>query len=185
MANTNAPFGIKPYKMAGEPKTQEYTIASGLAETFGRGHPVQMTGTGRNIAVAEAGNVDNLGVFWGVRYVDSSGNQVFSSKWVSGTAGTDIVALVVPFDDPGQEFLIQCDTLAEGDVGTTMDWNAGTTDTVYGMSRAYLTVTGSSTSGGNLKIAGLAPLPNNAYGAYAKAIVTVQESRFWGAGVGV
>ena len=68
MANTNAPFGLKPIKVLGGgcPKPSgDYSIASTYGSSIFRGMPVEMTGTGTNVQQAAAGNVDNIGVFYG------------------------------------------------------------------------------------------------------------------------
>lgn len=186
MANVNAPRGLMPYQLNGEPKVQEYSIASAYGTSLARGDVVELTGTGRNVQLAAAENVDNLGVFWGVRWVDSQGNQHFGSMWPASTTGTEIKAAVVPFDAPSQVFEIQCDTLAEADVGQLVDWAAGTMDTVNGQSGLYADLTtGTATTGMALRIVGLVDRVDNAYGAYAKARVTVVESDFYLSGAGV
>lgn len=186
MANVNAPRGLLPYQLAGQPAVKEYAIATGHTTGIGRGDVVQLTGTGRNITNAEAGNANNLGVFMGCQYVDSQGNQHFKSMWPASQAGTDIKAAVVTFDTPGQVYEIQCDTLAAANVGLLVDWAVGTLDTVNGESGAYADVgTGVSTTDMSLRILGLVDRVDNAYGAYAKARVTVVESDFYASSVGV
>ncbi len=186
MANSNAPRGMLPYQLNGQPKVTEYSIASGYNTSIGKGHVVELTGTGDNIQIAAAGNTNNLGVFMGVRYVDSQGAQHFKSMWPANQTGTDIKAAVVRFDTPGQVFEIQADTFAANDAGALVDWNAGTLDTVNGVSGLYADVgAGTSTTDMSLRILGLVDRVDNAVGAYAKIRVTVVESDFYAAGVGV
>ena len=186
MANTNAPRGLMPYQLNGEPKVQEYSIASEYGVNLARGDVVELTGTGRNIALAAAGNTDNLGVFWGVSWVDSQGSQHFGSMWPASTAASSIKAAVVPFDMPAQVFEVQCDTLVEANVGLLVDWAAGTLDTVNGQSGLYADLTsGTSATGMSLRIVGLVDRVDNAYGQYAKARVNVVESIFYLSGNGV
>lgn len=176
MANTNSPNGLVPFRhlSGGSIRASAYSIASAYAYSIYEGNPVEMTGTGRNVQNAAAGNADNIGVFAGVRYVDAQGNQVFSKKWPADTVATDIIAYV--YDDPNIVFAAQCDTLAEGDVGTLVDWNEGTGNDTTGISGAYADVgAGTATTAQSLRIQRLIPRVNNAYGAYAKAEVTFAE----------
>lgn len=175
MGNVNGPVGLKAVRhmTGGCVRLSEYSIASGYTTAIYKGDPVEMTGTGRNIALAAAANVDNIGVFAGVRYVDAQGNQVFSRYWPASTTATDIVALV--YDDPETIFEVQCDTLAEADVGNLMDWAAGTPSAVTGLSGAYADESTKATTACSLRIQRLVPRVDNAYGAYAKAEVTFAE----------
>jgi hypothetical protein len=186
MANTNGPFGFRPVRRldgGGDIRTTEYSIASTYNTAIYTGDPVQMTGTGRNIELSEAGNVDNIGVFAGVRFVNAAGEQKFSKFWTAGTTGTDIVALV--WDDPNIVFECQFDTLAAGDIGELTDWNAGTGSAATGQSGAYCEAAG-ATSGESMRILRLVNRPDNEYGAYAKAEVCFIEHVLKGviAGVG-
>ena len=161
-----------------------YSIATGYTSNIFTGDPVQMTGTGKNIALAEAGNVDNLGVFAGCRYVNAAGEQIFAKYWAASTTATDIVALV--YDDPNIEYEIQADTIAEASVGQLVDWDAGTGSTTTGMSGTYADLTsGTATSGKSLRIMGLVNRPDNAYGQYAKIRVTFAEHALKGVILGV
>jgi len=185
MANTNAPNGIIPFSHGGQPTTRSYTIAADYATVLAKGDPVELTGTGQNIQLAAAGNLDSLGVFMGLQYVDSEGNQRFSKVWPAPSGATEIKALVAEARAYDQ-FIVQCDTLAEGDVGALVDWATDTANTLFGQSRAYADLTtGTSTSGMALRIEGLAPLPNNEYGSYAKAVVSFASSYFNAATGGV
>lgn len=185
MANTNAPLGLRPIRhmTGGSIRANEYSIASAYASNIFYGHPVEMTGTGKNIQIAAAANADNIGVFAGCRYVDSSGDQQFSRYWPASTTATEIVALV--YDDPDIVFETQCDTLAEADIGNQMDWNAGTGSTSTGNSGAYADESTKATTGKSLRILGLVPRPDNAYGAYAKAEVVFAEHALKGVVAGV
>lgn len=167
MANTNAPFGFRPVKHAtgGEIRIRAYSIASGGAFAIGYGDPVEMTGTGKNIQLAAAGNVDNIGIFVGVHYFDSTGEPKFSRNWVSGTTGTSIVALVI--DDPDVIFEVQADACAEADVGLLSDWTIGTVDG-YGRSTSILKVSTGATTGQSMRVLEKVPAPDNAYGNYCR-----------------
>ena len=153
MANTDAAFGFRPYRHAtgGQVRMNEYSIASAYNTNIFNGDVVEMTGTGKNIAKVAAANADNIGVFAGCRYVDASGNQVFSKYWPANTVATDIKAYV--FDDPKIIFECQCDTLAEADIGQQVDINVGTGSTLTGVSGAYADVgAGTGTTGDPFRI---------------------------------
>lgn len=176
MANTNGPFGLRPIRHlgGGQIRASEYSIASAYGTGIFTGNVVQLTGTGRNIEIAEAGNVDNIGVFAGCRYVDSTGKQQFSQFWPASTTATDIVAMV--YDDPDIVFEVQADSIAAGDVSALADWVVGSGSTVTGQSACYAAVNGATgTTGKSLRILGLKDSPDNAYGAYAKIEVVFAE----------
>lgn len=184
MANTNAPFGLLPYKHpSGKERLSEYTIATGYTSNICRGDPVELTGTGKNIQLAAAANADNLGVFAGCRYVNAAGEQKNSPYWPASTTATDIVALV--WDDPEIIYQIEGDTVNEADIGLLADWNAGTASTTYGRSGAYAVVSAGATTNQALRLLGLVPRVGNAYGAYAKVLVKFSEHALSNAVAGV
>jgi hypothetical protein len=175
MANENTPFGLRPLRLetGGTPPVEEMSMAADYSTAIYYGYPVQMTGTGTNIAVAEAGNVNNIGVFVGCRYVDSDGKQQFSRYWTGESNCTDIVAYVVRA--PQTIYECQCDTLAAADIGNLADWDTPAGSTATG--NANMNVVGSSVAGTgkSLKLLRLVPRADNAYGAYAKAEVMFVE----------
>ena len=176
MANSNASRGLRPVRHVGGGKirlSDHYSIASAYGTAIYQGDPVQMTGTAKNIELSAATNVDNIGVFWGVSYVDASGNQVFSKYWPASTTATDIKAYV--YDDPNIEFEVQADTATSGVVGRLIDWAAGTGSATTGQSGAYANSTTTATTGAALRIMGLVERPDNAYGQYAKIRVMFAE----------
>jgi hypothetical protein len=178
MANADNAIGFVPikHKTGGEIRLTEYSIASGYNAALGKGDPVELTGTGTNIQKAAAENVDNIGVFAGVRYTDAQGNPVFSEYWTAGTAtkgSVDAVALV--WDDPQIVYRIQCDSLAQADVGALADWDAGTPSSTTRLSGTELVASSTGTSGKSIRILGLSDIQDNAVGAYAKADVMFAE----------
>jgi hypothetical protein len=176
MANTNAPFGLRPIKhvAGGQIRTSEYSIASAYGTSIYTGDVVELTGTGRNVEKAAAANVDNIGVFAGCRYVNSKGEQVFSQYWPASTTATDIVAFV--YDDPNLVFECQADGAVAAEMQLLVDWNVGTGSTTTGQSGLYAVVSGTSaTTGGSLRVMGLIDRPGNAYGSYAKIEVMFAE----------
>lgn len=175
MANTDNAVGFVPirHQKGGEMRLGQYTIASGYATALGKGDPVELTGTGKNIQKAAAESVYNIGVFAGVSYVDANGMLQFSEYWAASTTGTQIKAWV--WDDPGIIFRVQCDTLAEGDVGALADWDAGTPSATTRLSGVELVASSTGTSGKSIRILGLSDVPGNAYGAHAMADVVFAE----------
>lgn len=176
MANTNSAFGLRPYRhlSGGCVRMNEYSIASGYSVDIFHGDPVEITGTGKNIQRAAAGNVDSIGVFAGCRFVNAQGEQKFSKHWPANQVATEIVALV--YDDPNIVYEIQCDTLAEGDIGQLVDWNLGTGSVATGLSGAFADIGALTASAGkSLRILELKPSVDNAYGTYAKALVSFAE----------
>ena len=158
-----------------------YSIASALAENIYSGDPVDLTGLGRNIALATAGD-DNpiVGIFAGVKYVDSNGEQQFRPRWPTGTVATEIEALV--YDDPLQEFVVQVDGAAgliEADVGLLAALVAGAGNNFTGRSAWQADQsTLAATVTLQVRILGLARQLENDYGEFAKARVVIQRHRY-------
>lgn len=180
MANINAPFGLRPARHISSHmgfSSNDFEIASGTAATLREGDPFKMTGTGKQITLAAAGDVAH-GVFLGCEYVDQNNRNILGTQWITGSVTLDgSAARATGLDDQKNiVWHIQCDTLAAGDVGNLFDWNVGTGDSVYGRSGAYLDVgAGGATTGKSLRVLRLADLPGNAYGAYAIAEVMFAE----------
>lgn len=190
MANTDAKTGLRPVRhiAGGQVRISgRYTVAVDYTTKIYKGDPVQVTVTTNEIILAEAGNVDNIGVFAGCSYNDSNGNVVFSKYWPGVTGNTNIKAFV--YEDPNIVYEIQADTLAITDVGALADWAAGTGSTSTGMSGAYLNVgaagANTATTGKSLRILNLIERPDNAYGAYAKVEVMFTEHVLTGVVSGV
>ena len=187
MANTDNARGFVPVKhlSGGEVRMTTYAIASGEATALGRGDPVEVTGSSGTahdyIQKAAAENVNNRGIFMGCHYVDTNGNPVYSDYWPAATVtegAKDAIAHVV--DDPNIRMIVQCDTLAVTDVGALADWDAGTPSATTRQSGAELVASVTGTTGKSIRILGLASTSNsdgsaNAFGTYAKAVVTWAE----------
>lgn len=179
MANVDAKFGLRPVRTLGSENVNQnvYSIATDYATAIYTGDPVQMTGTGKNVILAEAGNVDNIGVFVGCSYTDANGRPTFSAYWPGVSDGkADIKSYVIT--DPETIFEIQADGCVAGEVGVVCAWNAGTGSALTGLSGAYAVVSGTSSTSGagkGLRVMGLVDRPDNAYGAYAKIEVMFAE----------
>jgi hypothetical protein len=188
MANVDAAIGFVPIKKlgGGHLSTGQYTIADQYNTALGKGDPVQMTGTGRNIAKAEAANQNNRGIFLGCHYTDAQGNFVWSEYWPAATATKDALgATATVMDDPLAIMRVQTDTLAAADVQGLADWDAGTPSAVTRLSGVELVASVLGTTGKAIRIVGLSDIPDNAYGAHAKADVMWAAHDLLATGAGV
>lgn len=185
MANTNGAYGLKPLRhlSGGCIRMSEYSIASAYDTNVFTGDPVEMTGTGKNIALAAADNADSIGVFAGCRYVDASGQVQNSQYWPADTVATEIVAFV--YDDPQIVYSAQSTTVAAADIGQLADWDGTAGNTATGNSGNQVDGTSYAATGGALRVLGLIPSPDNAYGAYAKVEVMFAEHALSGVVSGV
>ncbi len=106
MANVDAAFGFVPIRhMSGNaPRTNQYTITSGLAENIFKGDLCILTADGV-VTPHTATEVNNIGVFDGCSYTAADGSYVYSEYWPSGTVATDIIAHV--YDGPMTVFKAQ------------------------------------------------------------------------------
>ena len=187
MANVDRPAGLLPvrHRAGGTPqRSGGYTIASALAENIYSGDPVDLTGLGRNIALATAG-ADNpiVGIFAGVAYVDQNGEQQFRPRWPTGQVATEIEAYV--YDDPMQEFVAQVDGVAgmiEADVGLNANLVAGAGNNFTGRSAWQIDNTGVAvTATLQVRLLGLARAVSeseNDYGQFAKARCFINRHRY-------
>jgi hypothetical protein len=177
MSNVNAAFGLRPVRhmSGGEIQMNDYQIASGYATAIYKGDVVQQTTDG-TIIQAEAGNVDNVGVFAGVSYVDANGAQVFSPYWPASTTATKIHAMV--WDDPMIVFQIQSDATgaAAVDVANGADWEVVAGNARTGQSATNLDVSaGLGTTGKSLRILRIVDDGVNVAGAYSIVEVLFNE----------
>ena len=176
MANIDAAFGLRPYRMLGSGANTNGTMKfklqtageAGTASVIYQGTPVIPLGTGLVSIVGNAngGTVPLLGAFLGCEYVTLDGTPTFSNKW-PGTAaaksGSEAIAHVAAH--PDQLFLINCDAAAADSIihancnfGTATSGNATT-----GISTAELAVsTANTTDTLNLRVVGFEDTPANA-----------------------
>jgi len=177
MANTDAAVGFVPVRhlTGGEIRLVEFKIPSGYATALGKGDPVAQDGAGY-IAESVAGTEETVGVFAGCEYVDAQGNPVFSEYWPASTVTKNtapVKALV--WADPMIVFRIQCDTLAATDEGNLADYDTGAPSAVTRLSGVELVASSVAATGKSVRILRLSNIPDNAYGAYAKADVVFAE----------
>ena len=176
MANTDAPRGFWPLRhlSGGTMRPAAHTLASGYATNIFRGDVVKLV-AGGGIEVAAAGD-RFLGVFDGCRYVNSSGEQVYSKYWPASTTATEIEAYV--YDDPNICFGVQsAGSTVAADVGNLGDHVAGTGSTTTGIAAHELNgATGTGDAG--FRVIGKIEQPDNAYGTNVNLIVQPYEHEY-------
>ena len=194
---TNAPSGFNPVqKLDGSAwtgATNPYQITSTYATAIFKGDPVTILADG-TLGVGTAGNAC-VGVFWGVKWTDSTGRVRFENYWPGNPGvltGSTVEALVI--DDPNVVFSVQ-ETDGSGAAGTPLAladrglninflYTAGSTST--GQSAVSINnATEATTSTLNCKILQLDPLPGNAVGAFANWYVTINNHLYRGGVTGV
>jgi hypothetical protein len=187
---TNAPQGLVPVKKldgsAWTGATNPYQIANVYATAIFRGDPVGVLADG-TLGVGVAGSTIT-GVFWGVKFIDSTGRVRFENYWPGNPGvqtGSSVEALVI--DDFNTVFTIQ-ETSGTGTAGTPLAladrglnanflYTAGSTAT--GTSAVSLNnATEADTSTLNLKILQLDPTPGNAIGAFANWLVIMNNQSY-------
>ena len=140
---TNAPNGLIPVKKldgsAWTGATNPYQIVTTYATAIFRGDPVTI-GTSGYLEVGVAGSAC-VGVFWGVKYTDSTGVVKFMNYWPGNPGvltGSTVEALVI--DDPNTVFSIQ-ETSGTGTAGTPL------TLADRGLNANFLYTAGSTSTG--------------------------------------
>ena len=195
---TNAPNGFQPVKKldgsAWTGATNPYQIASTYATALFRGDPVTILAADGTLGVGVAG-ATCVGVFWGVKYTDSTGVVKFMNYWPGNPGvltGSTVEALVI--DDPNTVFSIQ-ETSGTGTAGTPLAladrglninflYTAGSTST--GSSAVSINnASEADTSTLNCKILQLDPTPGNAVGAYANWLVVLNNHLYRGGVTGI
>lgn len=178
MANTDAPFGLRPnINLAGGTpgRSGGYNIAYDYATALYSGDCVQSVGNGRDIQKAPDGTavVRMLGIFAGCTYVDDAGDIKWLPYW-PGVALADSAKVVEAwvYDDPMTEFIAQITTLAVADVGLVfeLDQTTNTGSAVTGRSAGYIDA--AATTNPQFRVVGLSPgidgIQLSEYGAFAK-----------------
>jgi hypothetical protein len=194
---TNAPNGFQPVKKldgsAWTGATNPYQIVTTYATAIFRGDPVTIGSSGY-LEVGVFGSAC-VGVFWGVKYTDSTGVVKFMNYWPGNPGvltGSTVEALVI--DDPDTVFSVQ-ETNASGAAGTPLAladrglninflYTAGSTAT--GTSAVSINNASEATdSTYNCKILQLDPTPGNAVGAFANWLVVINNHLYKGGVTGV
>jgi hypothetical protein len=175
MANIDAAFGLRPYKMLGEGANTngvstykiQTTGTAGTSSVIYEGSPVIPLANGLIDIVGNAngGTVPLLGAFLGCNYIDLNGTPTYANKW-PGTAavmaGTEATALVAAH--PDQLFLINCNAAAADSlVHANANFATATSgNATSGISTGELAVsTADTTNTLNLRIIGFEDSPAN------------------------
>ncbi len=187
---TNAANGFQPLRLingaAWTGATNSYPITSTYATALFRGDPLAQLNDG-TVGVGVAG-ATCVGVFWGCKYIDSTGTPKFMSYWPGNPGvltGSTVEALVI--DDPAVVYSIQ-ETDASAAAGTPLAladvnlnanflYTAGSTAT--GTSAVSLNnASENTTSTLNCKIIGLDPRTGNAVGSFANWLVLLNNQSY-------
>lgn len=177
MANTDAPFGLRPVRSilgCNYGQANEYPIASGYATSLFIGDPVKAV-AGGTIERAAAGDVI-LGVFMGCRYSSDNQNVTAADEkkyWPASTVASDAYAYVV--DDPNTIFEVQATTAAAADLGANADIVVGTGNTRTGVSGSELDGSTIAATAAQLRILRKVPRDANDFGSNVKLEVLINE----------
>lgn len=174
MANINATFGLRPYRMLGSGANTNgdatYNIqtaaTAGTSSVIYCGAPVIPLANGMIDIVGNAngGTVPLLGVFLGCNYIDLTGKPRWSPYW-PGTAAVyaNTIATATVVSNPDQLFLINTDAAAaDAIVHANANFATATTGNTVTGSYAKLAVsTVNTTNTLNLRIIGFEDTPAN------------------------
>jgi hypothetical protein len=188
MANLDAAFGLRPYKMLGAGANTngvmsfdiQTTATAGTSSVIYEGTPVIPLANGMIdiVGAAAGGTVPLLGVFIGCQYTDLNGTPTFTNKWPgtaavkSSTAATALIAA-----HPDQLFLINCDAAAaDATVHANANFATATSgNATTGISTGELAVsTVNTTNTLNMRIVGFADQPNSDDATVAGRLAIVQ-----------
>lgn len=186
MANINATFGLRPYRMLGSGANTNgdmvYNIqtaaTAGTSSVIYNGAPVIPLANGM-IDVpgnANGGTVPLLGVFLGCNYIDLNGKPRWSPYW-PGTAAVyaNTVATATVVSNPDQMFLINTDAAAADSIvhANANFATAITGNTVTGSFAKLAVSTVNTTNTLNLRIIGFEDTPANSDASVAGRLAIV------------
>jgi hypothetical protein len=188
MANVNRPSGLTPVRYIGggawDGKLSMYYIDSANGSAFAKGDPVALSGTGdtngiAGIVLATAGATNPvLGVVMGMagtKYGASAGDPASLGTLVVPATKTKSYYVLV-CDDPDVLYEVQEGTdgaaLAATSIGLNFDLKSGTNN---GFVSGWVMDNDTGAVGATLQLKswGLAQRPDNAFGTYAKWLVTI------------
>ena len=183
MSSLNQPFGMRP---SFHPSGLDRAVAlpNGIASAYGtgllKGQPVALNTSG-NIIAAVAGSAYQ-GAFAGHEFTDLTGRRQVSNQWVANTAYQTGSEITYYYSDPNIVYDIQADgSLAQtaiGDQANFTNISAGSTNTGLSQCTISTSLAGSSAVG-DMRIIGLTPAVDNAFGdAYTVVQVQVSRSQF-------
>ena len=180
MSSTNAPFGMRPsFHPSGLDRA--VALANGIASAYStgilKGQPVALNTSG-NIVAATAGSAYQ-GAFAGHEYTDLTGRRLVSNQWIASTAYQTGSQITYYYSDPNLDYDIQADgSLAQTSIGDQANFsNISAGSTTTGLSQCTISTTlAGSGAVGDMRIIGLTPAVDNAWGD-SYTIVQVQVSR--------
>lgn len=187
MANPNTPMGLKPVRDAGSKVItggmETFYVPASDATALYVGDPVVKNGSSDAAGVAGVIRAVAAGPITGVvcGFVPD-GSTTMPSYRPASTAG-----YVLCITDPNTLFEIQDNTgIAAADVGLNANMTVGAGNAYSKQSGFTLdAATKATTATLALKIVGLAQKPNNAFGAYNKLLVKINNSTEANASAGV
>jgi hypothetical protein len=158
-------------------RPEAFSIASAYNTDIFQYQPVAI-GLGApndGLLVAAAPGLRIIGIFMGVEWTDSDGRRRFSNKWTANTPGADIVAYSMRDQQPTVYEIQSNAPLVVGDIGKQYDWSVASGNAIVGISTQSLNVASSAANAG-LRLLGLAPGPDNAWGdAFVNVRVQISE----------
>ena len=188
MANIDAAFGLRPYKMLGAEDNSnglmtfkiQLTGTAGTSSVIYQGTPVIPLANGLVDIVGNAngGTVSLLGAFMGCNYINLDGKPKWANHW-PGTASvkSSTEATCVIAANPDQLFLINCDAAAaDSAVHANANFATATSgDSTTGISSGELAVsTANTTNTLNMRIIGFEDTPGNDDATVAGRLAIVQ-----------
>lgn len=176
MSSTSAPFGLRVANhQGGMARAVAMSILTGYATAIYENQPVKIHTDGTIQAAAVGDRF--IGTFCGVEYTDTEGRRRTTNRWVASTSATDIVAYVTR--DPAIIYEIQSNAaIAASNIGEQYDFTAIAANATIGISQQMLDVA-SSTTNASLKLLGITPGPDNAFGdTYVICQVQIAEHQF-------
>jgi hypothetical protein len=187
MANINASFGLRPYRMLGSGANTNGDIVfniqtsatAGTSSVIYQGSPVIPLTNGMIDIVGNAngGTVPILGAFLGCNYIDLFGKPRWSPFW-PGTSAVyaNSLATAIVSAHPDQAFLINTDAAAaDSIVHANANFATATSgSTTSGLSSGKLAVsTANTTATLNLRILGFEDSPANSDASVAGRLAVV------------
>jgi hypothetical protein len=186
MSATNAPFGLRPaFHPSGLDRATALAdgITSGYGSAILKGQPVKYV-TGGVIQPAAAGDAF-VGAFAGVEWTDTTGRRRVSNNWPASTAYQTGSCVAYFYADPNIVYEVQAaGSLAQSSIGDEADLSnvtAGSTTTGLSAATISTTLVGAGNSA-QMRIVGLAPYPDNAWGdSFTIVRAVIAEFQFAGA----
>ena len=174
MANINATFGLRPYRMLGSGANTngdstyfiQTAATAGTSSVIYCGAPVIPLANGMidRVGAAAGGTVPLLGAFLGCNYIDLTGKPRWSPYW-PGTAAVyaNSIATATVVSNPDQVFLINTNAAAADSIihANANFATAQTGDTVKGSYAVLDVSTVNTTNTLNLRILGFEDTPSN------------------------